>query len=121
MENTQQETLEQNTPETHQKEKTSRVNKKLVVPTLKKGRAVKNTAKGVSQDPQENLPKGGTPIDPTRKVLSFTYFTPNGKRGSYAQLVDAKIGKEEMAAIMDKKARGGEILKAQLIPYAPKE
>lgn len=120
MENTQQETLEQNAPETHQKEKTARVSKKQVVPTLKKGRVVKNTAKGVSQDPQENLPKGGTPIDPTHKVLSFTYVTPNGKRGSYAQLVDAKIGKEEMAAIMDKRAKGGEILKAQLLPYAPK-
>ena len=55
-----------------------------------------------------------------QKVLSFTYVTPSGKRGSYAQLVDAKITKEEMAAIINKKAKDGEILKAQLIPYAPR-
>lgn len=120
MEITQKEVIEQNTTETHQKEKTSRVNKKLVVPTLKKGRSVKNTANGVTQDPQKNLPKGGSFVDRPQKVLSFTYVTPKGKRGSWAQLVDAKIGKEEMAAIMDKKARGGEILKAKLFPYAPK-
>jgi hypothetical protein len=110
MEPTQQETIERNEAETHQKEKTSRANKKQVVPALKKSRAVKKSTAngGVTQDPQ------------THKVLSFTYVTPNGKRGSYAILVDAKISKEEMAAIMDKKAKGGEILKAQLIPYAPK-
>lgn len=121
METTQQETIEINEAETHQKEKTSRANKKQVVPALKKGRIVKKTpANGVTVDPQKNLPKGGSYDAPQRKVLSFTYMTPNGKRGSYSLLVDAKISKAEMAAIMDKKARGGEILKAQLTPYAPK-
>jgi hypothetical protein len=91
---------------------------------MEKKKAPKKTTKKPAKKPAEKKTPPAKlppfPLDREQKVLSFTYVTTNGKRGSYAQLVDAKIGKEEMAAIIGKKAKGGEVLKAQLIPYAPR-
>jgi hypothetical protein len=54
-------------------------------------------------------------------ILSFTCRTADGGSVSWTQFVDAGITKEEVEAIAAKKAKGGEILKAQLLPYAIKD
>lgn len=122
MEPKRQEIIEQDeTAPRHETEKLFRPTKKQAIAAIRKGRDFcEEPARGVNQDPQKNLPKGGAYVDRTRKVLSFTYITPQGKFGRFEQLVDAKISKEDLAAVMDKKAKGGRIINAFLLPYAPK-
>ena len=54
-------------------------------------------------------------------ILSFTYVTPEGQRGSCAKIVSAGITKAEETAIMARKSGGGEILAFDLKPFSPGE
>jgi hypothetical protein len=90
--------------------------------------AIKKAPKKTTRKPAVRNVKQSPAQDPASKaepkpmaILSFTCRTADGGSVSWTQFVDATITQDEIAAIAAKKAKGGEILKAQLIPYAPKD
>ena len=123
MEPTEQERIEQNDAAVkHEVEKLFRPAKKQTLAAIRRGRDFsEEPARGVTQDPQKYLPKGGSYVDRTQKVLSFSWFNAANRQKKADLLVPYKITEEEVEALVLKTVKDGTIAgKVRLFPYAPK-